>query len=228
MARGAHSFKNWTMRKLTFLIALLVALPAAAQSQRSDRWEIYLGPIFTDGKNYSFEGGTTAKTDTGVGLNFGFGKNLDRHLLFGMDFTWSEQDYRATVQPGPGNILPAGTINGTIETSTLRFFGTYHFLSGNFTPLVSGGLGWTYVDTNIPSGLPENICWAYPWYGYYCSTYVPTHSTTRFSYNLALGLRLDAGKGVFRFIVNNQWVDFGGSYGSSDVLQYRLDLGTKF
>ena len=72
------------------------------------------------------------------------------------------------------------------------------------------------------------MCWAYPWYGYYCSTYVPTQSTTRFSYNVGAGLRLDVGRGVFRFLVNSQYVDFGGSYGSSNVTQYRIDLGTKF
>jgi hypothetical protein len=57
---------------------------------------------------------------------------------------------------------------------------------------------------------------------------VPTHSTTKFSYNAGLGLRLDAGKGVFKFLVNSQWADFGGSYGSASLIQYRLDFGTKF
>ena len=148
------------MKRLLVLIALLACGPALAQqSSRNGTWEVYLGPVFTDGKSYSFEGGASARTDTGVGLNFGFARNIDRHWNFGMDFGWSEQDYRATVQPGPGNVFPAGNINGTIESSTLRFHGTYHFLSGNFTPFVTGGLGWTYVDTNIPSGLPESFCW---------------------------------------------------------------------
>jgi len=28
--------------------------------------------------------------------------------------------------------------------------------------------------------------------------------------------------------VNSQWVDYGGSYGGDSVIQYRLDIGTKF
>lgn len=216
-------------RTLVLIAAMLAAAQAAAQpSSRAGAWEMYIGPVFTDGKDYSFEGGTTVKTDTGVGLNIGFAKNLDRRLALGVDFAWSDQDYRATVQPGAGNIIGASQITSTIESYTVRFFGTFHFSEKDFTPFVTGGLGWTYIDTNIPSGLPENICWAYPWYGYYCSTYVPTASTTRFSYNAGLGLRLDAGRGVFRFLVNSQWADFGGSYGSSNVIQYRLDFGTKF
>jgi hypothetical protein len=221
--------KPMTARALVLLAALLAAAPVAAQpSSRSGTWEMYIGPEFTDGKNYSFEGGTTARTDTGFGVNFGFAKNFDRHWAAGFDIAWAEQDYRANVQPGIGNINSARQISGTIDWRTVRLFGTYHFSERNFTPFVTGGLGWTYIDTNIPAGLPENICWAYPWYGYYCATYVPTETTTKFSYNAGLGLRLDSGRGVFRFLVNSQWVDFGGSYGSSSLIQYRLDIGTKF
>jgi len=28
--------------------------------------------------------------------------------------------------------------------------------------------------------------------------------------------------------VNSQWADFGSNYGSSNVIQYRIDFGTKF
>jgi len=57
---------------------------------------------------------------------------------------------------------------------------------------------------------------------------VPTHDTTKFSYNAGAGLRYDVGRGFFRALVNAQWVDFGGNYGSSNVTQFRIDFGTKF
>ena len=60
-------------RTLVLIAALAAAAPAFAQpSSRAGTWEMYIGPEFTDGKNYTFEGGSTAKTDTGVGLNIGF------------------------------------------------------------------------------------------------------------------------------------------------------------
>jgi opacity protein-like surface antigen len=215
--------------RLVLLAALLVAAPALAQSsQRARHSEIYLGPLFTDSKSYSFEGGSTARTDTGTGLELGFAHHFTSQLSAGIEIGWADIDYTADVQPGPGNPGAAGRITGTIETQTLRFLGTYHLLPGNFTPFVTAGLGWTYVDTNIPSGLPETFCWYYPWWGQYCGAYVPTHDTTKFSYNLGLGLRLDAGKGVFRALVDHRWVDFGGSYGSSGLLNYRIDFGVKF
>jgi len=217
-----------TSKFILVAAAFAAAAPALAQSNRAGKGEIYLGPVFTDGDSYVFDGGTTARTDTGVGLSLGYAYNFNPHFQAGIDFAWSETDYRATVQPGPGNTNFSGNINGTIESSTIRFHGTYHFLTSEFTPFVTGGLGWTYVDTNIPSGLPESFCWYYPWYGSYCGTYVPTAATTRFSYNAGVGVRLDVGRGFFRGLVNQQWINFGDSYSTQAVTQYRIDFGTKF
>jgi hypothetical protein len=208
--------------------AMLAAASVNAQSSRAGRSEFYLAPVFTDGKNYTFEGGSTARTDTGYGFTMGYGFNFDAHKSLGVEFGWGSQDYRATVQPGIGNINSPVNVNSYIETWTVRFLGTYNFSKNNFTPFVTGGLGWTYIDSNIPTGLPQNICWSYPWYGGYCGTYTPTATSTKFSYNAGAGLRYDSGRNVFRFMVNEQWVDFGGNYGSNAVTQYRIDLGWKF
>src|SRR5688572_3044238 len=51
-------------KRLLLIALLLITLPALAQSRRAGQSEIYLAPTFTDGKSYSFEGGTTARTDT--------------------------------------------------------------------------------------------------------------------------------------------------------------------
>ena len=216
-------------RGIVLFAALLACASAQGQSRRAGSSEVYLGPVFTAEKSYSFEGGSTARTDTGFGMNFGYAFNYTPKMSFGFDIAWGEIDYRATVQPGPGNANAGRNLSGTIETRLLRVNGTYHFLASDFTPFVTGGLGWTHIDTNIPAGLPENVCWYYPWYGTYCSTYVPTETTTKFSYNVGAGLRMDFGRAAFaRFLVNAQYVDFGGSYGSSNLTQYRVDLGTKF
>src|SRR5262245_55232741 len=202
--------------KRIVLFTLLAAASAAALAQSSRREresEIYIGPVFTDGKNFSFDGGTQVRTNTGYGLTIGYGYNFDRHLAAGIEAAWSDQDYRATVNPGAGNPNGPGTLNGTIETGTLRFYGTWNIMKGEFTPFITGGAGWTYIDTNVPNGLPESYCWYYPWWGGYCSYYQPTKSTTRFSYNLAAGLRWDIGRAVLRGTVSQQWMDFGGSYG---------------
>jgi opacity protein-like surface antigen len=219
------------MKNLTLIASLLAAVPTLAlaqSSQRAGRNEIYLAPVFVDGKSYSFQGGSSARTDTGYGLVFGWQRNLNPNVSAGIEIDWIDQDYRATVQPGPANPNIAGNISGTLESRTIRFLGSYNFSTAAFTPFVTGGLGWTWVDTNIPSGLPETFCWYYPWWGQYCATGVPTHNTTKFSYNGGIGLRYDYGRAVFRALVQEQWIDFGGSYGSSSTTQFRIDFGTKF
>jgi hypothetical protein len=216
------------LRTLFLCILILPSAAAAQSSSRGDRWEFYLSPVWTAGKDYSFDGGSTAKTDTGYGWTLGFAKNLNPQLALGLEFGWGTSEYRATVTPGVGNGNARVNINGDLETWTTRFFGTYYLSSGRLAPFVSGGLGWTYIDTNIPSGPPEGFCWYYPWYGQYCATYVPTETTTKFSYNAALGLRYDFSPGFIRGLVNAQYVDFGGGYGSTYWTQYRLDFGVKF
>jgi len=216
------------LRTAAIIALLLAALPALAQSARGNRSEFYLSPVFTSGKNYSFDGGSSAQTDTGFGFTMGYAFNFDAHKALGVEVSWSDIDYRATVVPGIGNGNASTDIRGTLETWTVRFLGNYYFMDGNFTPFVTGGLGWTYIDTNIPTGLPQNICWYYPWYGSYCGTYVPTATSTKFSYNAGLGLRMELGAGFVRAMVNEQWMDLGGGYGSGAITQYRIDFGIKF
>jgi opacity protein-like surface antigen len=210
--------------KFIVLAVLLVPQFAGAQSRRS---EFYAGPVFSDSKTYNFQGGSSVRTDTGVGFTIGFGHNFNPKLSGAIELEWTSNDYRATIQPGVGNGNAAANLNSSVDTGTVRFLGTYNFSTGPFTPFVTGGAGWSYVDTNIPSGLPQNVCWFYPWVGQVCTGVTPTYSTTRFSYNAGAGLRLDAGSGLIRLFVNQQWMDFGSSYQSSWT-QVRLDFGTKF
>ena len=219
------------MMRIYLIAALMLATATALAQTPPGRSEFYAGPVFTDGRNFSFDGGTSVNTDTGYGFVLGFGHQFNPKLSGAIELQWGSTDYRATVQPGTGNVLGAATLNGTMYTSTVRFLGTYHFMTGHFKPLVTGGLGWTYVDTNIPSGLPQNVCWFYPWVGEVCGTATPTYTTTKFSYNAGAGARYDFGAGdkyFVRGLVNAQWIDFGGSLGTKELTQYRIDFGLSF
>jgi len=217
-------------RILLFSCLALGVMPALAQQvNRAGHAEFYLSPIFTDSKSWNFSDGSTAQQDTGYGLAMGYVYNIDNHVSFGGEFGWGGADYRASVQPGAGNLQGTGRISGTLETWTLRFLGNYYFGKGPLSPFVTGGFGWTTIDTNIPTGLAENVCWVYPWYGTYCGTYVPTKTLTKFSYNAGIGLRYDfGGRGFIRGVVNSQWADVGGAYGTAQWTQYRIDLGSMF
>ena len=214
-----------------FLVAfafLLACTSALAQSRKAGQSEMYLAPVFTVGQDYSFQGATQASTDTGFGLALGWNRFFTSKASGGIEMSWGGTDYRTTVQPGIGNPNPAQTVRGSIETWNLRFNGTYHFMNGDFTPFVTGGLGWTYIDSNIPSGLPQNVCWWYPWWGYVCGLVQPTFTTTKFAYNAGLGLRQEFGNQFVRGQVGYAWLDLGGSSGDTRWIQYKVDFGVRF
>jgi len=37
--------------------------------------------------------------------------------------------------------------------------GEYYLNSCQLKPFLSANIGWNRIDTNIPSGLPDTVCW---------------------------------------------------------------------
>ncbi len=220
------------MKKCLLLLSLAL-LPGLAAAQgrpggRAGTYEFYLSPIFTESKSQSFEGGTTARTDTGYGFGFGFARNFTPHWNAGVEFSWGETYYRTTMQGTGAQVGQTINSSGTIDTSTLRFAGTWNMLATDLTPFVTAGGGWTHIYTDLPAGPPQNSCWYYPWWGPVCTTYIPTQNTTKFSYNLGAGVRWDVGPYLVRGLVNAQRVDIGGAQGKDYWNQLRLDFGMRF
>lgn len=220
------------MKTAAFRFAILLAgllAAGAASAQRMDRdkrWDFTLQMHNIEGKTHNFDGGSSARTDNTLGFGFGFAYNLSNHLNLGMDFSWASIDYNATVVPQAGSGQTAFTTRGSTDQSSYMFNATWHFLSGPFTPYVAGGIGGTYVDTNIQTGPAVPVCWYYPWYGYYCGTAVPTASNNYFSYSGGAGVRWDFSPGVFmRAGGTRMWVDASGYSGNSGTTTWRLDLG---
>jgi len=82
--------------KSLFLAVLLAALSAAAQAQ--GRSEFYAAPVFTDSKNYTFEGGTNVRTDTGWGFTVGFAHVFNPKLTGAIELEWT-----TTITPRPSS-----------------------------------------------------------------------------------------------------------------------------
>jgi len=214
-------------RKLLMLLALVLLATSVQAQTRARKSDFYFSPTFVNGQSYSFEGGSSLQTDTGIGFELGWHYNFDAHWSAGLEFGWGYIDYRATVQPDRGNNAGSPVrVNGTMYTTNLRFVGTYNLASGPLTPFLTVNGGWTYVDTGIPSGLPQTDCWYY--YYYYCGTYTPTYSTTKFSYGVGLGVRADIGRSfTLRGSVSQQYVDFA-YLSTTPWTVWRVDLGTRF
>lgn len=218
---------------LATILGLVVWAPrsAAAESERGMKWQFTFPVTFTSGADVDGQDGTKFKLNDDVGWGLGFGYNINENFETGIDFTWLNANYDATVATdinSDGIPDATATVSGTLDASTLNFYGQYNILKHNFTPFIRAGFGWTWIDSNIPAGPPLGSCWWDPWYGYICGTWQPTYGATEFSYGGAVGLRADI---MNRFLVelsyNVMWIDFS----NSDTTSFdgvRLNLGWKF
>ncbi len=191
---------------------------------RKGRYEITVQPRYAASKNID-AGDSTIELDSGLGLGLGVGYNLTDRFALHLDGSWVRSDYQAKIATSSGGIAGRTTASGTLDVATVALNLSYYFLDGPLTPFVMGGIGWTFVDSNIPSGPPEGVCWSDPWYGYICTSYQNTYTRDYFSYNLGLGARWDVTSSFFvRGSLGWQWVDLG-TPGTTDFLGGRLDLG---
>lgn len=205
------------------------ATAIADEADRAKHWEISFLPVYAPSKSLSFENGTQANLDAGWGFGFGFGYNFTDHFNLGGEFAWNYVGYQGTATPAAGNLSGPVNVSGTLYTSTLRAAATYNFLKSAVTPFVSGGVGWTYVDTGVQNGPAQPFCWYYPWWGYWCGTYAPTKTLEGWSYNAGVGVRWDITRKFYaRALAQEQWTQFGGYTGSQNWTSYRVDLGFKF
>lgn len=214
-----------------FLALAAGATAAAAQNSppRGGKWEFTLQPQYTHSQSFDSGNGSGGTVDSSLGFGFGVAYNLNNNLSLGGDFFWNQANYNATVAGAGANAGNSYNVNGTLNSNTIRFNATWNFLPGDFTPFVVGGLGSTYIDTNIPNGPSTPVCWWDPWWGYYCGSYIPTRTAYYVSYSTGLGLRWEIDRNVFlRAVAIRQWLDVGGSLGQPWTDQYRFDVGFKF
>lgn len=223
--------QNKSLRYVPVLLAALLISPAMAKesSNRAGKFEMSLPLTSTASEEIQGERGSRANIESDPGIGFSFAFNLDEHWALGMDFLWHSSDYRTTTTPDIGNASSAFDRTGTIDINTTSFTAAYYFSPSRFTPYVSGNLGRTWIDTNIPDGAPVNSCWWDPYWGQYCGTSVPTKSDVFWSYGLGLGIRWDSSGPLFlRASVNEQWLDVGGAAGTPSFTIYRVDIGAYF
>ena len=198
---------------------------AAQDSDRGEQWEFYIPINYYGSQSFDREGGTTLDINGDIGWGFGFGYNLNDHLNLGFEFTWTDTSYDAFIN---SELDPDFTVGGTLEANTGQFVAQYNFTQKTVTPFITAGLGWTYVDSNIPNAPPQSGCWWDPWYGYICTSWQPTATDTGFSYSVSAGLRFEVTDTFyFEGAYKVAWIDFD-SADTMDFDGYRFDIGWRF
>jgi opacity protein-like surface antigen len=189
---------------------------------RAGTSDFYLPLVYSESATINGQGGSKVDLNADWGFGFGFGYNFTDNFQLNGLFSWSSRSYDATVITDTG---ATRHYSNYMDSSTLSLNGVYYFLKGDITPFISGGVGITYVDTNIQNGPSTGTCWYDPWYGYVCSSYVPTKTENDISYNAGIGVRADVNRqfglqaGYYR-----TWIDISKASGTPEFNIWRLDF----
>lgn len=196
---------------------------ASRPGGRAGSWDFFLPLTYNPSTNIEGEFGTNVDLNATWGFGFGFGYNISDHLQMNGLFSWSARNYNATIQNTDGSTTRYGN---TLYSSTFSLNGIFYFLEGDITPFVSGGVGITYLDTNIQTGPGYPACWWDPWYGYVCYSTAPTKTESDVSYNAGIGVRFDLSRQFsLQPSYNKAWIDTSHSSGGMpDFDIWRLDF----
>jgi len=187
-------------------------------------WHTRLGLNHQLSSSTDFDGGTSAEFKSSTGFLVGLGYDLSDHLEVGANFTYDERDYDARLAGDvPGEVFP---VKGSLESMGVMVNLNYYFMTGRFTPYITTGIGWNFVDTNIPTEPPEVGCWWNPWYGYICEGFQETKNVDGFAYQLGAGMRYRLNQSLsLTGGYQMSWLDFPKADGtpSYDGLQLILN-----
>lgn len=218
------------MRTAIVSISMLMLSGAASAvdfgqpSKRTGKWEAGALLNYVDNWDVSGANATKIDVDDDIGWGLAVGYNFNEHFNITAEFTFNEQSYDATVVPqDPAG--PAFDIHHKLDNDAVNFNFTYNVLARSITPFFSGGVGWTYLDSNISNGDINAACWWDPFWGYVCAPYYSTYSDTSLSYGLDAGVRWDVGRNtVIKASVGRKWIDMDGVHDTPDMLNGKLGV----
>jgi opacity protein-like surface antigen len=214
------------MRRTTAaLIVLLLPALASAQGFRN-QWEWSVAAIYQESEGTGTVGGSGLEIDSDWGLGFNFSYLFSEKFMLGVDLEWLSPDYKATLLNDDGE---TSIIDHKFSQFNGRIKGTWNFMDGPFTPYLEGGIGWTYVDSNVADGPPITGCWWHPWWGYICSNYYSTFTETSFSYGGAIGARYRLqGNTILKLSYNNWEIDGSGEAPNPTLNAWRFEVAWGF
>jgi opacity protein-like surface antigen len=211
-------------------IVAIASLPWAAYGQqtRPPGSELGFDVVYQLSQKIDFNGGSSVDLSDDVGVTLWWSYRFNEHLDLQVALDWSDIDYDATLQSGiaPGS---RANISGDLETFVPKAVLNYNILKGPLTPFINAGIGWAFVDTNIPNSRVQIGCWWDPWWGYICTPYQSTKSFDAFTYQVGAGVRWDINESyALRLLYEKHWLDYSKATSTPDFDQFRLGMAFMF
>lgn len=189
-------------------------------------WLTRIGVTYQPTTNIRFDGGSKVEFNSSTGFLVGLGYDVSDKLQVGANFTYDHRGYDGHLRGDePGETFP---VRGSLQSMGVMFDLTYYFMTGRFSPFITTGVGWDFVDTNLPTSPPQIGCWWDPWYGYLCQGFQDTANVDGFAYQAGAGLTYRVNPSVSlsgSYRVN--WLDFPKAQGTPgfDGFQFIVNWG---
>ena len=152
------------MLRRVVLLVLLVAFSSTVLAQydnprkkrsvagsRDTRFETSVILAYQNGLDETSEGGSALDVDSTMGWGVNIGWNWTAKWNLAYRFISTSPKYLATIVPEDPDALPQ-TIEHKLSKISHQFNVTYNFREAAFTPFVLAGIGWTKLDSNVPTG----------------------------------------------------------------------------
>jgi opacity protein-like surface antigen len=204
----------------------IVPAPAYTRTARS---EIYGIGQYLHSENIGFNGPVgpvnVKMDDTGLG-GFGMAFHFNEFLSVHSDFMFGSATFSGDMPSAAG-----GTIHQSQEAflQTGRFNVDYNIINRRFTPFVTAGIGYQYLETELNHLPPAGVCWWDPWWGWVCQTTHPYAWETDFTWNVGAGLRWNiTDQLLIKATVGAQWLEYGGAHGTTTQIEGMFGIGWIF
>ncbi len=172
--------------------------------------------------------GSSISVNDDEGFGIEFGNHISDHLYAGLEVSYNRAGYTANyVFEDQNAALNNIEVINKLDSIATLFVADYYLSTNRFTPYFGVSLGWTYLDTNIPTGEVDDVCWYDPWVGYYCGERARTHSAYEFTYQARAGIRYDFNHSFIKFSYSNHWLDLD-NLGTVDTDRFTLEFGARY
>ncbi|QOL24958.1 outer membrane beta-barrel protein [Thalassotalea sp. LPB0316] len=207
-------------------VSLILVATQGQAKQREQTTEASFIIGFNDSFTIDGQQGSSVDFDSDYSIGFNIIYNYSSQFAVEFDWLTGRQDYLSNLVDDEGEVVD--TVDHTASITHAQLHGTYYFSPENFSFYLQGGAGFSYIDSNIISGPPINICWWDPWFGYICEGFSATYSKSEFSYSASVGARYNLDNTTFiRASYSQIWVDLDHAK-TSDMSVYKFEIGRSF
>lgn len=159
------------------------------QSTREGSTEVSMG--FGMSQQSKYEGKNTGRVnlDPGLALRIDAGYHFNPHIYIGGVFSMNMVDYSADAVDDNGDDI---NYDSSLGFGSLEFLTKYTFFNTALSPYVEGSLGFSQIDSGVPSGEVVADCWWDPYHNeYVCGDRYPNKMKTVLSYSAGAGINYE-------------------------------------